>query len=109
MYPASRRVQIMLGPLFEPPIRLTKTPPQRDYFVMTRVAVRGYSRTMTQGLRSADAFLVQFRRATGSSADRLSGRVEHVASGYTAMFTSVEELPKLLASMLKSVASAANG
>jgi hypothetical protein len=31
--------------------------------------------------------------------------VEHVASGRTAMFESIEELPQLLQKMLKSVSS----
>jgi hypothetical protein len=60
---------------------------------------------MTQGLRSANAFLVQFRYGTGSSSARLAGRVEHVATGYSAKFESAEELPKLLQNILESIAS----
>jgi hypothetical protein len=36
---------------------------------------------------------------------KFSGRVEHVASGRTATFQAVEELPQILLEMLRSVAS----
>ena len=59
---------------------------------------------MTTGLQHASAFLVQFR-GTELGSGHLPGRVEHVASGRTATFRSLEELPQILVSMLKSVAS----
>jgi hypothetical protein len=64
-----------------------------------------YSRVMVKGLQHANAFVIQFRGAAETGADRLSGRVEHVASGRTATFQSVEELPQILLKMLRSVAS----
>jgi hypothetical protein len=60
---------------------------------------------MVKGLQHANAFVIQFRGAAETGADRLSGRVEHVASGRTATFQSVEELPQILLKMLRSVAS----
>ena len=54
-------------------------------------------------LLPASAFVVQFRSPTEVGADQLSGRVEHVASGRTANFESLEELPQLLFTMLRSM------
>jgi len=53
------------------------------------------------GLAHANAFVVQFRCPAGTSDEQVSGRVEHVASGRTATFQSMEELPKLLLKMLQ--------
>jgi hypothetical protein len=53
------------------------------------------------GLVHANAFVVQFRCPEQGSEQQFSGRVEHVASGRTATFQSMEELPKLLLKMLK--------
>jgi hypothetical protein len=58
-----------------------------------------------KGLQHSSAFVIQFRGAAETGADRLPGRVEHVASGRTATFQSVEELPQLLLKMLSSAAS----
>ena len=52
------------------------------------------------GLQPASAFVIQFRGDSGVPADKLAGRVEHVASGRTAAFHSVNELPELLRRML---------
>jgi ABC-type amino acid transport substrate-binding protein len=57
------------------------------------------------GLQHANAFVIQFRGADEADAARLSGRVEHVASGRTALFQTVEELPQILLKMLRTVAS----
>jgi hypothetical protein len=54
-------------------------------------------------LLPASAFVVQFRSPTEVGADRLSGRVEHVASGRTANFESLKELPQVLLTMLRSI------
>jgi hypothetical protein len=54
------------------------------------------------GLVHANAFVVQFRCPARTSEEQFSGRVEHVASGRTATFQSIEELPKLLLKMLQS-------
>lgn len=58
-----------------------------------------------KGLQRANAFVIQFRGADEGHEVSLSGRVEHVASGRTAMFQSVDELPQILVKMLKSVAA----
>jgi hypothetical protein len=60
---------------------------------------------VTKGLQHANAFVIQFRGAAEADADHLPGRVEHVASGHTETFRSVEELPQLLRKMLRSVGS----
>jgi hypothetical protein len=52
------------------------------------------------GLQHASAFVIQFRAGPDVHAGRLAGRVEHVASGRTAHFQSVHELPELLRRML---------
>lgn len=56
---------------------------------------------MTTGLQHANAFVIQFRGPAQARADQLSGRVEHVATGLTANFQSIEELPQLLLEMLR--------
>ena len=53
------------------------------------------------GLQHGNAFVVQFRMEPGSRSRKLAGRVEHVASGRTATFASVKELPELLRQMLE--------
>ena len=58
-----------------------------------------------KGLQHASAFVIQFRGTAEDGADGLPGRVEHVASGRTATFQSVEELPQLLLQMLSSAVS----
>jgi hypothetical protein len=55
-----------------------------------------------KGLPSIRAFVVQFRDAHEVDGER-SGRVEHVASGRTATFTSLEELSRVLLALLKSL------
>jgi hypothetical protein len=58
-----------------------------------------------RGLQHANAFVIQFRDAGQDDLGRLSGRVEHVASGRTSTFQAVDELPQLLLRMLRSMAS----
>lgn len=65
----------------------------------------GYSRLVMKGLQHANAFVIQFRGADQTDAERFSGRVEHVASGRTALFQTFEELPQILLKMLETVAS----
>jgi hypothetical protein len=60
---------------------------------------------MTKELQPAKAFVIQFRAAAESQGIRLSGRVEHVSSGRTANFQSLEELSELLLQMLRRAAS----
>lgn len=69
---------------------------------MTRAKAAGYLQVSMKGLQYTKAFVIQFRDSTESRAGQLPGRVEHVASGRTATFQSVEELPQLLQKMLKS-------
>ena len=61
-----------------------------------------------KGLQHANAFVIQFR-GTDEAAEKFSGRVEHVASGRTALFQTVEELPQILLKMLRTVASEKEG
>lgn len=88
-----------------PAAETTETLPQDDRYVMTRARAARYFQTAMKGLQHTNAFVIQFRRSMDPCADRLPGRVEHVASGRTATFESIEELPQLLQKMLKSVSS----
>ena len=64
-------------------------------------AARGhYSENAMNGLQPASAFLIQFRTDADPLKGRLAGRIEHVASGKTANFDSVLDLPELLRQML---------
>ena len=47
----------------------------------------------------AGAFVVQFRPSTDFECGRVEGRVEHIASGLTAHFTSTGELLEMLAGL----------
>lgn len=58
-----------------------------------------------RGWQQANAFVVQFRKAGEGEEGRPSGRVEHVESGRTATFQSIDELPQLLMTMLCTLAS----
>lgn len=81
----------------------TETSPQDDRYVMTRASRRVIFRIVMKGLQHTNAFVIQFRRSTDPRADRLPGRVEHVSSGRTATFESIEELPQVLQKILTSV------
>ena len=72
---------------------------------MTRSQPCGYSRLVMKGLQHANAFVIQFRAADEPDTARLSGRVEHVASGRTVLFQTLEELPQILLKMLNNAAS----
>jgi hypothetical protein len=72
---------------------------------MTSSQSCGYSRPVMKGLQHANAFVIQFRGGNETDTQRFSGRVEHVASGRTALFETVEELPQILLKMLRTVAS----
>jgi hypothetical protein len=58
-------------------------------------------------LQAAGAFVVQFRSA--DPAGPLSGRLEHVASGKTAIFQSVQDLPAILRRLLTDAQEEDNG
>jgi hypothetical protein len=58
-----------------------------------------------RGFQHAMAFVIQFRSMDDGDTGKLSGRVEHVASGHTETFQSINDLPRLLLSMLGSIAS----
>jgi hypothetical protein len=69
---------------------------------MTRARAAKYLQITMKGLQHTKAFVIQFRDSTEPGAGQLPGRVEHVASGRTATFQSVEELNQLLQKMLNS-------
>jgi hypothetical protein len=71
---------------------------------MTPTRTSPYSQVVMKGLQHTNAFVIQFRGAN-HGAGTVSGRVEHVASGCTATFESIDELPQLLLKMLSSLAS----
>ena len=52
------------------------------------------------GLQHNSAFVVQFRRNADPACHLLGGRVEHVSSGQTAIFQSVDDLPAIFKRML---------
>jgi len=52
-------------------------------------------------LQHAGAFVIQFRAGSDFDTGPVVGRVEHVASGQSERFESVEELLASLARMLK--------
>jgi hypothetical protein len=56
---------------------------------------------VSKELQYANAFVIQFRAGAGFA--KLAGRAEHVASGKTAVFHSIDELPQLLRQMLREV------
>ena len=73
---------------------------------MTAGHATGYSQSR-EGLPMTDfhhdgAFVVQFRAKTDFQQGRVEGRVEHVASGRAAHFTSTEELLDMFARLAKS-------
>ena len=51
----------------------------------------------------AGAFVVQFRPSTDFECGPVEGRVEHIASGLTAQFTSTRELLDMLARLWRTV------
>jgi len=55
--------------------------------------------------RHENAFLIRFRGSPQARCSGLPGKVEHVASGNTAIFQSVDQLPQILVTMLRSLAS----
>ena len=59
------------------------------------------------GLNAGSAFIIQFRTAPG--AVRLAGRIEHVVSGTTATFESLDDVPELLLQMLRDAQQADAG
>jgi hypothetical protein len=81
----------------------TKTSHQRDYFVMTPEKTALMLGVM-KGLPSIRAFVLQFRDPDDANGSR-SGRIEHVASGQTATFRSLEDLPQVLRGLLENFSS----
>ena len=79
----------------------TKTSPEHDHYFMTRVSTEPILRPVSKELQYANAFVIQFRAGAGFA--KLAGRAEHVSSGNTAVFQSVDELPQLLRQMLREV------
>jgi hypothetical protein len=81
----------------------TKTSLQHHRYVTTAIKAIAILKFVMKGWQRA--FVIQFSPAAETDADRLSGRIEHVASGCTATFQSLEELTQLLKKMLESVSS----
>ena len=79
----------------------TKTPPQHHFCVMTRIGLGLYPLVVMKGLQQTTAFVIQFRCTAEDDLKKFPGRVEHVASGRTGTFESIEELPQLLLKLLK--------
>src|SRR4051794_40421371 len=75
----------------------TSTPPLR-YDLHPASAL---SSGVMKGLQHTTAFVIQFRCTAEDDLKQFPGRVEHVASGRTATFESIEELPQLLLTLLK--------
>jgi hypothetical protein len=68
----------------------------------------GYSRLAMQGLQHAGAFVVRFTPGTDFNANRVEGRIEHVASGRAVRFASVNELFAFIAGTLAEMRRGAN-
>jgi hypothetical protein len=73
---------------------------------MTRLHDYGYLRRVMNRLPHANAFVIQFRSDADLETSPMGGRVEHVVSGRTATFESVQELPDLLRRMLSEARQA---
>jgi hypothetical protein len=65
----------------------------------------GYSRPAMNELQHCGAFVIQFRADTDYSTGRVSGRIEHIASGRSGKFESVGALLDLLARLLEDARS----
>lgn len=72
---------------------------------MTAQPRGSYSPLVMRGWQQANAFVVQFRKAAESDEARAGGRIEHVESGRTATFQSIDELPQLFKLMLRNLTS----
>jgi hypothetical protein len=83
----------------------TETSLRHHHCVMTRENSCRYPRLVMNGLQHANAFVIQFRDPSQFRTGQRSGRVEHVLSGRTANFQSIEELPQLLLRMLSNLTS----
>jgi len=88
---------------------LTKTSLEYHHYFTTSLCGCGYSQFTMKLLQQSSAFVVQFRTKERRSDEQLAGRVEHVASGKTANFESIHELPELLLMMLSDTDQAAEG
>ncbi|HEY4053382.1 MAG TPA: hypothetical protein VGL74_06555 [Terriglobales bacterium] len=68
---------------------------------MTSYSNGRYSQGAMNGLNPGNAFIIQFRTESNSGAVKLAGRIEHVLSGKTSTFDSLNDLPRLLLEMLQ--------
>ena len=57
------------------------------------------------GLQRSRAFVLQFRTDADFDTGRVAGRIEHISSGWTSGFESVDELLALLGRALKERAN----
>jgi hypothetical protein len=68
-----------------------------------------YSRLAMRGLQHTGAFVVRFTEGTNFSTARVTGRVDHVASGRTTRFETVTELLAFIASVLADTTDPPSG
>jgi hypothetical protein len=54
-------------------------------------------------LQPASSFVIQFRKDGDGTHGKFSGQIEHIASGNTAKFRSMDDVPELLRRMLREV------
>jgi hypothetical protein len=84
---------------------ITETSQEHDRDVMTGRGGDRYSRRAMRELQHNGAFVIQFRADTNFREGRVSGRVEHIASGHCGQFESVRALLDLLARVLEETQS----
>jgi hypothetical protein len=70
---------------------------------MTPCRAGRYSQPAMNGLQHTGAFVVQFRTGTNFETGRVEGRVEHIASGRSRRFESMDELVLLFARITNEV------
>ena len=91
------------------PGSITKTLHQQDRSVRTWLRSSRYSRPTMNTLQHVGAFVVQFRSESVLEGKPLAGRIEHVTSGRTATFHSLEALMEALDRVINEVRSSVSG
>jgi hypothetical protein len=70
---------------------------------MTRRRVRAYSPSIMSGWQHKGSFVIKFGMETNAAAEKFQGRIEHVGSGQTLRFDSLDQLMEFLRRVLKQV------
>jgi hypothetical protein len=70
---------------------------------MTRGRVRAYSPSIMSGWQHKGSFVIKFGSETDAAAGKFQGRIEHVGSGQTIRFDSLDQLTDFLRRVLKEV------